>query len=113
MPIVYLPAVPMRYDAHNDERIPALDVSGASDFGDMKTLLNLDRPLLPSEMPSAINEICTKLKPIQSDDFIVAVGDPVLIAAAVSYGIHKNGVAKMLRWNRISKSYQPIEVRLS
>ena len=112
MPNVYLPAVPMRTDPDSGLRVPALDVSSAAQYGDMVTLLRVDRPIRPAEMGSAILALRKQLAEIAVDDFVVCVGDPVLIAATVSFAVNRHGVAQLLRWDRRLKHYERVEVFL-
>lgn len=111
MPNVYLPTIPMRYDADTGGKCPAIDVTPAADFGESVLLLDLDQPLTPLEMPLAIIDLRNRLSAIRTEDFLVCVGDPVLIAAAAEFAIRKNGTVKMLRWNRIDKFYQVLELK--
>ena len=46
-------------------------------------------------------------------DYIVAVGDPSLIAAAACIASRKTGgLLRMLKWDRMSSTYIPVEIQL-
>lgn len=114
MPKVFLPTVPHRFNFTHDRREPSHDISPAEVFGTLYILLDLDEPIPDREMAKAIRTVLLTLDraDIQPDDYIVAIGDPVMVAAAVAFAIKRNGRVNMLRWDRFQRCYNPIEVKL-
>ena len=50
------------------------------------------------------------LQGMTRDDFLVLVGDPVMIGLCVAVAAEKIGRVKMLRWNKWDFKYYPVEV---
>lgn len=59
-----------------------------------------------------IDTIKQKLTEFTSDDFLLLIGDPVFIGAAVAMASVKTSVVKVLKWDRFEKIYYPIELNL-
>lgn len=106
---VYIPSVPTRYDPASSSRISAVDLNPATKFGELDILVPLDGT---RDIHEEIGIIRDGLSEIKRGDFIVAVGDPILIAAAIAYACDMLGEVRVLRWDRISKRYSVLEVVL-
>jgi len=50
------------------------------------------------------------LRAMEPDDWLALSGDPVKIGICVAVAVERVGKVKMLRWNRHTTSYLPIEV---
>lgn len=111
MPTVFLPSIPTRYVPHLGQRIPYLDVTRASDWGEPFVMLDFVQPLKPTEFGAAIYLVNQQLRHITPDDYIVAIGDPVLFAAAAGCAMGHNGKVKVLHWDRKMNAYYPIEIK--
>lgn len=109
---VYLPHVPTRYDHLTNSRVPSVDFGPAAAFGQLVELTTYDRAISSDEIDDALEQIQTNLSQLTDRDYIVAAGDPILIAAAVSYAHDLIGVARVLRWDRQTKKYNLVEVVL-
>lgn len=47
------------------------------------------------------------------DDYLLALGDPIAIAAAACIAVElTDGIVKMLKWDKISKTYIPFVIDL-
>ena len=112
MPSVYLPAVPMRFDPLLNIRAPVIDVSPAQHFGELRPLLDLDYNLGNNQFEEAVEIVCEKLAEFGAEDFIAAVGDPILIAAAVSFVLSRRSSCNVLRWDRRKKVYHAVKITL-
>lgn len=100
-PAVYVPHVPTRFDPLLNKRTPTLDISSAGAFG---TIIMLDCNLSNSTLRFE------QLQNFEPCDYILAVGDPVLIAAAIHRAFVESGSdeVKVLRWDKIKKGYQAV-----
>jgi len=48
-----------------------------------------------------------------SEDYLVAVGDPSILAAAACIAARKTGgILRVLKWDRLSTSYIPVEMKI-
>lgn len=111
MPKVYAPMVPSRFDHGTGLWIPIVNLSPARAFGEIVTMLppNANR-LHTAPLVAAIRD---KMESFGPDDYIIAVGDPSLIAAAACIAVRKTGgVLRLLKWDRILGQYIPVEMKL-
>ena len=105
---VFIPVLPTRYDAATDKRVPSLDLNAARKYGDLSYMLT--GPVKPEELSSAIDLIRDQSKLIREDDFVMAVGDVVLVAATIAYVSQRNGAANVLRWDKQRRDYDVVKV---
>lgn len=107
MASVFIPQLPTRFDKATGQRVPSIDVNPASRYGELKSLFGLAVP-----RDEALAGIRTSIRQIGPDDYILAVGDIVLLAMTVAYALISNGRATLLRWDNDLKSYRTEEVEL-
>jgi hypothetical protein len=107
MASVFIPQLPTRFDKATGIRIPSIDVNPASRFGELKQLFGLTVP-----RDEALAGIRTSINQIGPEDYILAVGDVVLLAMTVAYALISNGRTTLLRWDNDLKAYKTEEVRL-
>lgn len=107
----FIPSVPARYDPLSNKKIPTIDLRPVQHFGEPILLV----PVGGAEEPQRL--IAEGLRGFTEDDYIVAVGDPVLIAAAAYWAqrylpMDSSEPINMLRWNRYESAYElvPMEV---
>lgn len=101
MPNVWIPSLPHRYDAATQEMVPAYDVNEAERFGELRVIV--DGPV--GNIETAIRDV--KRISIEEDDFIMAIGDVVLVAIAIS---EAPAGTRILRWNKKIHEYDVLEV---
>lgn len=109
MPKVYAPQVPSKYDTATKLWLPSINLEPAKKFGELVVMLppNANR-LHISPLMTALRE---QMKEYSPEDYIVAVGDPSLIAAASCLAAKKtNGLLRILKWDRQSSSYIAVEI---
>ena len=109
MPRVFIPSVPSRYDPLSQRHIPTIDLSMAEAFGALVPLVDLDASLRDTH---AIAELKARMREFESTDYILAAGDIVLVAAALAMACRAHGSAKVLRWDRLTRTYDCVEVNL-
>lgn len=108
---VFVPQQPSRFDAATRLWIPTVNLDPAKEYGDVEVMLspNANR-LHTAPLIAALKD---KMSEFTEDDYIVAVGDPSLIAAAACIAARKTGgLLKMLKWDRISRNYISVEIQL-
>jgi len=106
---VYIPAVPTRYDAVTKTRIPSLDLNQAEHFGQLVNLIQEPEGMSLEEKLDYLDDACEQ---ITEDDYILAVGDLVLLAATMLFVHDRLGKVKLLRWDRKKQEYYSMEVEL-
>lgn len=110
MPKVYIPQVPSRFDAATRLWVPSVNLQPAERYGEICIALppNANR-LHTAPLTQALKEA---MKDITAEDYIVAVGDPSLIAAASVIAWRKTGKLRILKWDRMSSAYLNVELEL-
>lgn len=110
MPKVYAPQVPSKYDPATKLWVPSINLDPAKHFGEVVVMLppNANR-LHINPLVVALRE---QMKDFSAEDYVVAVGDPSLIAAAACIAAKKTGgLLRILKWDRQSSSYIPVEAQ--
>lgn len=108
MPKVYAPQVPSKYDPATKLWVPSINLDPAKAFGELVVMLppNANR-LHISPLVVALKE---QMKDYSPEDYIIAVGDPSLIAVAACIAVRKTGGhLKILKWDRQSSNYIAVE----
>jgi hypothetical protein len=108
-PKVYAPQQPSRYDAATRLWVPTVNLSPAEAWGEVIVVLppNANR-LHTAPLVAALKE---RMAEYGEADYIMAVGDPSLIAAAACIAARATGgVVRMLKWEKMSRQYLPVEI---
>lgn len=108
---VYVPQQPSRFDAATRLWIPTVNLEPARAFGEVVVMLppNANR-LHTAPLVAALKE---QMEHYTAEDYIVAVGDPSLIAAAACIAARKTGGAlRLLKWDRMASNYLPVELTI-
>ena len=86
------------------------DITAAEDFGELKFLLNPGN-IYKDKLETAIEHLQEDLSDYTSNDYILAIGDPVAIAATVTIAAFNNaGVINLLKFDRISQKYDAYQI---
>ncbi len=109
-PKVFIPQQPTRYDHEKQMRVPTINLAPASEYGDLYALV-------PDGMSAqfyapVVAALRRKLRDMSPQDYIVPVGDPVLIAIVTGIALSMHGRARLLRWDREARRYHVIEVEI-
>ena len=108
---VFAPQLPSRYDSSIQCWVPTVNLDPAKVFGDIEILL----PPEASRMP--VEDLYSILEPMLSDitknDWLLAVGDPVVMSIVVAIATDKlDGLLRVLRWDKRTRHYESIELQL-
>jgi hypothetical protein len=90
--------------------VPSINLDPAKQFGDLVVMLppNANR-LHINPLVVALRE---QMKDFAPEDYVIAVGDPSLIAAASCIAVKKtNGLLRILKWDRQTSSYIAVEAQ--
>ena len=103
---VYIVCEPTQH--RGGERISTVDLTPAADWGEPVILLQSNQTLL-NPAPT-IATLHAKLATFGDSDYLVPIGDPILMCiAAIVAASHNKGKVKFLKWDRILKKYIPIQ----
>ena len=93
----------------NGQIVPKYDLTPAEMFGPVVELLSpTAKPFNPDPI---VEELYIKLENFGDDDFIICIGNPILLAMAVSVAQDCNeGRVKLLQWHGHKGEYTPVEV---
>ncbi len=108
---VYVPQQPSRYDTATRLWIPTINLDPAKQYGEVVVMLppNANR-LHTAPLVSALKD---QMEEYGAEDYLVAVGDPSILAAAACIAARKTGgVLRVLKWDRLSATYIPVEMKL-
>lgn len=88
------------------------DLTPAMEYGQIEVLLAHSQSLL-APVPT-VRKLREKLRNFSDDDYLLPVGDPVLMSTvAMIAGNMNNGRVKFLKWDRIQRKYLVIQVDAS
>lgn len=108
---VYVPQLPSRFDAASRLWVPTVNMKPAEEYGEIIIMLppNANR-LHTAPLVAALRD---QMRDFTVEDYIVAVGDPSLIAAAAVIAAgHSSGTLRVLKWDRLASKYIPVEMKL-
>ena len=105
---VFIPQRVKRFDHDSGQTKNAFDFSAAAQFGELKTILDdADDPLFLALLTQKIRE---SLAAFSENDYLVAVGDPSVIAVCSGLILRRQKRLNMLKWDRKLKVYIHLEV---
>ncbi len=109
-PRVFIPQVVLRLDKGIGRLVPQYDFTPAAQHGQLTPILGED------DDTDYISRMVPKVKKALSDftheDFLLAVGDPCLIAVCAGVISRKMPTFTMLKWQRSIKMYVKTEITI-
>lgn len=107
----FIPQAPTRYDKTLDLRRSTIDFSPAQKFGELVVCLPPDvSPFNVHPVAIALRE---KMADFDSDDYLVAVGDPTLIGIAFHIAAQRTGGKfNQLKWDKFTGQYFKVRIDL-
>ena len=90
---------------------PAKNLLPAQDYGKLKFML----PVITSQLnvQDSVEKIRSELADFQHDDYLLPIGDPVLIGAAVAIaGKKTGGSVRCLKWDKQERRYYEVSVTI-
>jgi len=109
VPKVYCVTEPLSYK--NGEPQPLFDISGALKFGEIEVLTKHGHSLVVSE--PVVSMLREKLVDYCDDDYILPIGDPLMIGVVVAIAADINsGFVRMLKWDKRTRDYlvMPVDI---
>lgn len=110
MPRVFIPQIPSRYDTNINAWVPTVNIDNAKQFGEVFVMLPPEASRLETDkivelLQKAMVDYC-------DDDYVLALGDPVVIAIASAIADRSSSPLRILRWDKRSRNYQLLEANL-
>jgi hypothetical protein len=109
-PRVFIPHIVRKFDHESGKLVQVHDFEEAMQFGQLMTVLD------DGEDPNFITRLMPKIKRVLSDfthqDYLLAVGDPCIIAACAGSILSKQPMLTMLKWQRSLRTYVKVEIKL-
>lgn len=98
----------LRYDPDRGELVPRYNITPATRFGPLKFLLTPRETVMD---PSAVIEKMDRALRVYSDsDYLLLIGNPVLIGWATSLAAaHNEGRISLLVWSGREKAYRAVK----
>lgn len=107
---VFIPQVPSRFDTKISAWVPTVDVNQASAFGEVLVMLPPEAYRMDSE--TVIKLLRAAMADYGSDDCLLAMGDPAIIATAAAIADRASTPLRMLRWDKFTRQYHMTEINL-
>lgn len=110
MPRVFVPQVPSRYDTNASAWMPTVNIDPAKKFGELNVMLPPEANRL--ELSSIVSVLKRMMKDYGPEDYVLALGDPMIIAVASVIAERAAGSLRLLKWDRMERQYVLMEVTL-
>ena len=106
---VFIPQVVTRYDEAKGGEVPVFDFSAAASFGQLTPILDRDvNVMFLARITKVIGEA---LESFSDDDYLLAVGDPAVIAVCAGLILRRKSCMKLLKWDRKLRIYLCLEIK--
>jgi hypothetical protein len=107
---VFVPQVPTRRAVGSRDLVPVFDLSPAKGFGELVVLQPANTASMFFPVPT-VRELKDKLRGFGEEDYVLAIGDPSLIATvSMLAGERNHGRVKMLKWDRLQRCYIAVQI---
>lgn len=106
---VYAVQVARRREAISRKMVPHFNLEPAKEYGQIVELLSpLAKPFNPQPI---IQELTEKLKGFSDSDYVICIGNPILIAMAINIAASFNcGKVKALQWQNNVQKYISVDL---
>lgn len=106
---VYIPHLYLKYDPITKQNVASIDLNEAVAFGELMPVTSGE--IVINEAVDALYDVLAEN--FKEDDYILAIGDPLMIGAALAYAYDKiGGPINVLRWDRHRREYDVVEFGL-
>jgi hypothetical protein len=105
---VFLPQIVERFDVAKKAMVPAFDFSAAAQFGQLTPILGQEDDVI--FLARITQKIRKELECFTEHDFLLAVGDPAVIAVCAGIILRRHKTLKLLKWDRKLRIYTHLEV---
>lgn len=108
---VYIPQEPTRWDNTVEMHMPTMDFTPASRYGELVVCLP---PNISFHMTKPVYlALKEKMREFSDDDYLIAVGSPLVIALSSHIALQRTGgKLNLLTWDRLQRQYLNHRVEL-
>ena len=107
---VFVANMPTKFDRQLNKHVPSVDVSEADQFGQLVVMTSSRYEA--DDIQTGVDTVAALADAVEPGDLILCVGDIALTAALIAYACDKNGTARILRYDRLRREYDILEVTL-
>jgi hypothetical protein len=108
-PIVYAIQNPLRRNWKTKELEPSCDFTPAAEYGEVKFLLGSN--ISPFNPTVVVRELAAGLRSFTDRDFLLLVGNPILIGLATAIAAdYCDGPMNLLQWSGSENRYLKVQV---
>lgn len=100
---VFIPQIPSRFDPGLGQWVPTVSVDSAKKFGDIVIMLPPEAGRLKPE--NIVQQLRFTMADYDKDDFLLAMGEPSIIAIAAILADQAVTPLRLLRWDKRSREY--------
>ncbi len=105
---VYVLQDQLHYDEISREMKPKFNLRPAEDYGQIKFLLSPSAS--PFRCEGIVEELHVKLKDFTEDDYLLLIGNPILIGVVTAIAAKYCEVITFLQWSGKDNRYLPVTV---
>lgn len=105
-PRVFVVQKQLRQDHNTGDLVPKFDLSSAEKYGELVYVLS--PTAAPWAADSIMSDIREKLKDFQTTDYLLLIGNPVLIGLVSAVAADMAGSVQFLQWSGRQQSYIPV-----
>lgn len=111
-PIVYITQVPNRRDRETGMMVPSVNIGPAAKHGRVQILMPPNAPFFATQ--DLLSQLRTGLRDynFKRGDSLIVLGDPAISAVAGAVLSEVSNQWRILKWDRLSGVYVPVEVRI-
>lgn len=92
----------------DNERVPAYDFTPALQYGELRVVVPYG---VYSDSKNIGDVIAESLKDFRDDDYLLAIGDPTIVAMSAIIASERNGgKLNLLKWDRARRAYRPVHI---
>jgi len=107
---VFIPQVPSRFERSINTWVPTVSIESAKEFGEIVVMLPPEASRLDTD--NIVQLLKAAMADYDKDDYILALGDPLVLAIAASIADRASSPLRLLRWDRQTRRYQVAEATI-
>lgn len=111
MSTVYVVQKQLHFDHQIQEMKPRFDLTPAEEYGNIEYLLSPSAA--PFKPDSVIADLVEGLRHFTKDDYLLLVGNPILIGLTAAIASEKSDIIQFLQWSGKDQKYISVKADLS
>lgn len=107
---VFIPQIPSRFDTAAGAWMPTVNIEPAKKFGELHVMLPPEANRL--ELTTIVGLLKRMMADFGPKDYLVALGDPSVIALSAVMAERAAGRLRLLKWDRMQRDYILMETAI-